>query len=106
MALVLCFFFFSSRRRHTIFSRDWSSDVCSSDLAIEAGEHERPYDTPLLGGLVPRGPAGRTGRTDRTGRPGQSAASGRADGLAETAAQAGVPANRSTDDEVIAEALM
>src|SRR5690606_34594611 len=26
------FFFFSSRRRHTIFSRDWSSDVCSSDL--------------------------------------------------------------------------
>src|SRR5690606_39727116 len=24
--------FFSSRRRHTIFSRDWSSDVCSSDL--------------------------------------------------------------------------
>src|SRR5690606_3301222 len=29
----LCvFFFFSSRRRHTSFSRDWSSDVCSSDL--------------------------------------------------------------------------
>src|SRR5690606_40128418 len=27
----LCFFF-SSRRRHTSFSRDWSSDVCSSDL--------------------------------------------------------------------------
>src|SRR6266511_5383962 len=30
----MCFcFFFSSRRRHTRFSRDWSSDVCSSDLA-------------------------------------------------------------------------
>src|SRR5690606_41010531 len=29
------FFFFSSRRRHTRFSRDWSSDVCSSDLAEE-----------------------------------------------------------------------
>src|SRR5690606_39042326 len=28
----LYFFFFSSRRRHTRFSRDWSSDVCSSDL--------------------------------------------------------------------------
>src|SRR5207302_4741004 len=28
-----CLFFFSSRRRHTRFSRDWSSDVCSSDLA-------------------------------------------------------------------------
>src|SRR5690606_40255706 len=28
------FFFFSSRRRHTRFSRDWSSDVCSSDLFV------------------------------------------------------------------------
>src|SRR2546422_8155169 len=28
----MCFFFFSSRRRHTRCSRDWSSDVCSSDL--------------------------------------------------------------------------
>src|SRR2546429_6795606 len=28
----LFFFFFSSRRRHTRCSRDWSSDVCSSDL--------------------------------------------------------------------------
>src|SRR6266511_1177368 len=28
------FFFFSSRRRHTRFSRDWSSDVCSSDLFL------------------------------------------------------------------------
>src|SRR5690606_40772078 len=31
-----CFcFFFSSRRRHTRFSRDWSSDVCSSDLYLD-----------------------------------------------------------------------
>src|SRR5690606_40467712 len=29
---TLSSFFFSSRRRHTRFSRDWSSDVCSSDL--------------------------------------------------------------------------
>src|SRR2546429_8368967 len=29
---VVSFFFFSSRRRHTRCSRDWSSDVCSSDL--------------------------------------------------------------------------
>src|SRR2546427_4612312 len=29
---VLVFFFFSSRRRHTRFDCDWSSDVCSSDL--------------------------------------------------------------------------
>src|SRR5690606_39324896 len=30
-------FFFSSRRRHTRFSRDWSSDVCSSDLIVVYG---------------------------------------------------------------------
>src|SRR5207237_4328969 len=29
---VVFFFFFSSRRRHTRFKCDWSSDVCSSDL--------------------------------------------------------------------------
>src|SRR3712207_6878409 len=28
------FFFFSSRRRHTRYWRDWSSDVCSSDLPL------------------------------------------------------------------------
>src|SRR5690606_39778968 len=38
------FFCFSSRRRHTRFSRDWSSDVCSSDLRelfdrLEAGRY-------------------------------------------------------------------
>src|SRR6266536_3666510 len=32
LALSLCFFF-SSRRRHTSSTRDWSSDVCSSDLS-------------------------------------------------------------------------
>src|SRR5207249_5573627 len=31
----LLFFFFSSRRRHTRSKRDWSSDVCSSDLFTE-----------------------------------------------------------------------
>src|SRR6266550_9120225 len=31
------FFFFSSRRRHTRCSRDWSSDVCSSDLVEVTG---------------------------------------------------------------------
>src|SRR3712207_9398593 len=29
---MYCSFFFSSRRRHTRYWRDWSSDVCSSDL--------------------------------------------------------------------------
>src|SRR2546429_3761669 len=32
--VVVFFFFFSSRRRHTRCSRDWSSDVCSSDLQL------------------------------------------------------------------------
>src|SRR2546422_2553607 len=40
------FFFFSSRRRHTRCSRDWSSDVCSSDLGVERE---------LLIGMVPNG---------------------------------------------------
>src|SRR5207253_6601239 len=33
------FFFFSSRRRHTRWPRDWSSDVCSSDLKLQALFH-------------------------------------------------------------------
>src|SRR5205085_6793257 len=43
---VLCFFF-SSRRRHTRFDCDWSSDVCSSDLIFfaryEASQFGSPY---------------------------------------------------------------
>src|SRR5204862_3577251 len=47
--LFSCFlFFFSSRRRHTRSLRDWSSDVCSSDLPyrihrthVQAGAHAR-----------------------------------------------------------------
>src|SRR4030042_4913736 len=39
MSCAVCesslFFFFSSRRRHTRCSRDWSSDVCSSDLQYQ-----------------------------------------------------------------------
>src|SRR2546422_4225657 len=36
------FFFFSSRRRHTRCSRDWSSDVCSSDLPACGGARLKP----------------------------------------------------------------
>src|SRR5436309_13339561 len=35
MDSLFSIFFFSSRRRHTRFSRDWSSDVCSSDLTSD-----------------------------------------------------------------------
>src|SRR5438445_9255836 len=45
------FFFFSSRRRHTRYWRDWSSDVCSSDLLqyhdqqpVVFSRHRRPGD--------------------------------------------------------------
>src|SRR5690606_40255902 len=48
-----CCFFFSSRRRHTSFSRDWSSDVCSSDLELDAwvraGQWSRPVDETRFG---------------------------------------------------------
>src|SRR5690554_7288290 len=41
----LCFFFFfSSRRRHTRCGRDWSSDVCSSDLIAEKYANENNID--------------------------------------------------------------
>src|SRR5699024_11812990 len=33
-SFVMTTFFFSSRRRHTRSKRDWSSDVCSSDLSL------------------------------------------------------------------------
>src|SRR5690625_3742058 len=41
------FFFFSSRRRHTRWPRDWSSDVCSSDLY--AWLEERPLASASIG---------------------------------------------------------
>src|SRR5690606_39760067 len=41
-------FFFSSRRRHTRFSRDWSSDVCSSDLLFTPQPWpQKPAGAPL-----------------------------------------------------------
>ena len=42
-----CIFFFSSRRRHTRYWRDWSSDVCSSDLVQYAYPH--PVNTTETG---------------------------------------------------------
>src|SRR5690242_21351698 len=36
----MCFFFFSSRRRHTRLTCDWSSDVCSSDLRPQIDARE------------------------------------------------------------------
>src|SRR2546427_7167407 len=47
------FFFFSSRRRHTRFDCDWSSDVCSSDLTDEAYDENGHRDKPLGHGYWP-----------------------------------------------------
>src|SRR5207245_6835548 len=41
-SVLLFFFFFSSRRRHTRCYRDWSSDVCSSDLTAPARSTVEP----------------------------------------------------------------
>src|SRR6266576_5636601 len=56
---MLIFFFFSSRRRHTRSLRDWSSDVCSSDLAAGAfrtddgGKTWRPINRGLRSQYIP-----------------------------------------------------
>src|SRR5436305_9534618 len=56
--MMVFFFFFSSRRRHTRCGRDWSSDVCSSDLHIKrvSTPGRRVYRKakemkPVLGGM-------------------------------------------------------
>src|SRR5207247_3580923 len=49
-------FVFASRRRHTRSTRDWSSDVCSSDLDIQSAAKQRVVDQELLVAI----PTGRT----------------------------------------------
>src|SRR5437868_7652497 len=45
---LCCIFFFSSRRRHTRSKRDWSSDVCSSDLALSTWLYRIAVNTVLM----------------------------------------------------------
>src|SRR2546429_6126754 len=47
-SMIVLFFFFSSRRRHTRCSRDWSSDVCSSDLVKAAVPLARRQRSPVV----------------------------------------------------------
>src|SRR2546429_5839874 len=75
-------FFFSSRRRHTRCSRDWSSDVCSSDLVVGDGDGPAGagavVDRGWVGGGVPGSglavPAGGGSRSGerRVGKEGRS----------------------------------
>src|SRR2546430_11817502 len=53
IAFVWVFFFFSSRRRHTRFDCDWSSDVCSSDLGdVREQRSGAARDVVFAGGVV------------------------------------------------------
>src|SRR6267142_1572852 len=55
----MMFFFFSSRRRHTSLTCDWSSDVCSSDLARgEAAPSNCRGPRVRMGGVAPARGAG------------------------------------------------
>src|SRR6266487_6454412 len=76
---LLCFFFFSSRRRHTRWTGDWSSDVCSSDLVIAGvngeprgdrrGELAQEVEPADLEGVLPELASESVDRTlDRVGR--------------------------------------
>src|SRR3712207_4126364 len=72
-------FFFSSRRRHTRYWRDWNSDVCSSDLARLSGgsvKSRKLFAAPLLLGALSLAACGGGGSTDDGSDPGtdQSAA--------------------------------
>src|SRR5258707_11096782 len=51
LSMAVMFFFFSRRRRHTSYWRDWSSDVCSSDLVNMC---QGPAASERLLDLVPR----------------------------------------------------
>src|SRR5699024_12085703 len=54
-----CYFFFSSRRRHTRSKRDWSSDVCSSDLeTISKSKVERVTEADNIRVLIAAGGTG------------------------------------------------
>src|SRR2546430_7601288 len=61
IACTCFFFFFSSRRRHTRFDCDWSSDVCSSDLA-----NGLPAATLFLMGRLAEHHAGTTAQARKT----------------------------------------
>src|SRR5688500_19768044 len=49
LTIYFLVFFFSSRRRHTRLQGDWSSDVCSSDLASASGSRAPSRPTRLTG---------------------------------------------------------
>src|SRR5216683_5052299 len=79
--MFMFFFFFSSRRRHTRSDRDWSSDVCSSDLLIAARSPE------AIGALVATLRGTVAGQALNQPAPGQSHSLGELLSLATPSAQ-------------------
>src|SRR5258705_9730445 len=84
VAVMIVFFFFSSRRRHTRCLSDWSSDVCSSDLAalgpatravsvdeVDPVDGDRPRRR-TEGGEQGRGRIGPRSEERRVGKEGRS----------------------------------
>src|SRR3712207_9023873 len=72
VCIVCFFFFFSSRRRHTRYWRDWSSDVCSSDLMRPVADRGLRNPEGGLRGLADSDPTGSRilPREERDDRPG------------------------------------
>src|SRR5690625_7118386 len=113
--LFLVYFFFSSRRRHTRWPRDWSSDVCSSDLfgdiTAVSGPVQRGHggDVPELVGLhLPQQGAhagaiqlehaeGEIGRAARRGRGQREGRDGARRGVEESTRGAGEADTREED---------
>src|SRR6266581_9430482 len=69
MFFFFFFFFFSSRRRHTRWTGDWSSDVCSSDLRVLDGDLYRRSDRLAGACVAERGGERHPGRRGLGRRP-------------------------------------
>src|SRR2546429_3246408 len=90
-------FFFSSRRLHTRCSRDWSSDVCSSDLAVQTAQELRaPPDLDAVG--VPEAVQLEVGGTHVAGDPGAGACRARCGAAIDDGGE--VPIHRVTEAAV------
>src|SRR6266481_1267508 len=92
------FFFFSSRRRHTRWNCDWSSDVCSSDLLVWPASFvvARAYvDQLARSSGLPR--ARITATRDALSRAEQASGQARRDALSRLATQLNTDAQASSD---------
>src|SRR2546430_9386740 len=94
-------FFFSSRRRHTRFDCDWSSDVCSSDLRLGTRAYATRLHLHEVADVHSVGEAGARARTDA--RVGADAAVGADVGVLEVAE--GLDARARADRHVLQHAI-